>query len=133
MKKPLLVFFTTCLFLLAARPAQAQFEAKVGPVALLFGGISLAGEYALSDEFGAELHAFFGGEAAFAWATAKYYLSPRMGADRFHLGVFLTTGDLGPGIGFMGGTKIVSPKNIIFDFGLGIGRGFEEEVVPYWK
>lgn len=132
MKNLLLVLATMacCLF---ARPLHAQLEAKVGPIGLLFGGVSLAGEYIVNDEFGAELHTFFADGGGIVWATAKYYLNPRLGADRFHIGAFLAAGSGGPGVGFMIGTKAISTSRVVFDFGIGLGRGFDSEFIPYGK
>lgn len=114
---------------------RAQTEIKLNPVALLFTGIGLGVEYGVNDEFGIDLNALIVEGGGGVWVAAKYYLNPRQGLDRFHVGIFAgAVTDLGPGLGFMLGQKIVSSSNrIIFDIGVGVGRSFEGGVLPYGR
>lgn len=132
MKKLLLVGL---LFSIATIHLQAQTEIKLSPVALLFPGLGAGVEYGVSDEFGVDLSGLVVEGGGIVWVSGKYYFNPRQGLDRFHAGVFLGGGtDIGPGIGFLLGTKIVSQSNkVIFELGAGIGRSFDGGFIPYGR
>lgn len=136
MKKTLVIFpIFMVLLLLTPRSAQAQFEAKAGPLGLLFGSVSLAAEYGFSDNFGAELHTFLDSDESYVWATGRYYFNPQRGLDRFHAGFFMAAGSdgVGPGVGLMLGQKWVSRNNVLLDAGIGLGRSFDGDFIPYAK
>ena len=122
------LLFGLALLACSLTRANAQTEIKVNPVALMFYGIGVGVEHGFSDEFGLDLSTLIiGGEGALVWLSGKYYLNPRNGLDRFHLGLFsgAATG-YSPGLGFLLGTKTVSKSNrVLFEFGLGAGRTFD--------
>jgi hypothetical protein len=132
MKKLILL---SLLFVCVTFSLRAQTEIKVNPIALLFVGIGVGVEYGVSDEFGIDLNALIVEGGGGVWVAGKYYLNPRQGLDRFHIGIFAgTVTDLDPGLGFMIGQKIVSNSNrVLFDIGLGIGRSFDGGVLPYGR
>lgn len=99
MKKILLL----CAFVLSAGLAKAQIDATVNPVGLIFGYISLSGEYVINDNMGVELGVRFVNrkrsfgitigddtssdvtEKGFgAGLTYKYYFAPDKGADKWY-------------------------------------------------
>ena len=49
------IFSTIAVALFFATVTFAQVEVKVNPIGLLFGGVSVSGEYILSDNMGVEL------------------------------------------------------------------------------
>lgn len=113
---------------------QAQTELKISPFALLIPAGAVSLEYGVSESFGVEIDAVAGGGGGYVTGNAKYYFNPRAGLDRFHIGMFMSSGvESSPGIGFLIGSKIVSPKNVLFEFGLGGGRSFDGGGVVYWK
>ena len=132
MKKLILL---SLLFVCVTFSLRAQTEIKVNPIALLFVGIGVGVEYGVSDEFGIDLNALIVEGGGGVWVAGKYYLNPRQGLDRFHIGIFAgTVTDLDPELGFMIGQKIVSNSNrVLFDIGLGIGRSFDGGVLPYGR
>lgn len=131
--KKLLLF--GLLFSFATLTVKAQTEIKVNPIALMFTGIGVGVEYGINDDFGVDLSTLIVEGGGIVWVSGKYYLNPRQGLDRFHLGVFLGGGtDIGPGIGFLLGTKVASQSNkVIFEIGAGIGRSFDGGVIPYGR
>ncbi len=141
------LFLTTSMF--------AQFEVKVNPIGLLFGGISASGEYILSDNMGVEVSAnllsrkasFLAEDAkltGFGFGAAyKYYFSPEDGGDKFYANVYARYGgqkskfDDGAGqqitanysvvaVGFGVGYKWVADSGLLFELGLGAGRNLAQ-------
>lgn len=114
---------------------RAQTEIKINPLVLLLPGLGVGVEHGINDEFGIDVNALIIEGAGGIWVAGKYYLNPRQGLDRFHIGVFVgAVSEIGPGLGFMIGQKIVSSSNrILFDIGLGIGRSFDGGVLPYGR
>ena len=133
----------------ATEKAQAQVDLTVNPIGLLFGDLSLAADFALTENFSVEGAIGIGGgkndAASLKYfnlpitATGKYYFAPNHGADRFYLDVFTrfvtrnySADDGGTnyaeysqtrvGFGFGIGYKVVSGKGLVFDIGLGGGR-----------
>ena len=109
MKKFILLSLLTICAIFSLR---AQTEIKINPVALLFTGIGVGVEYGINNEFGVDLNALIVEGGGGVWVTGKYYLNPRQGLDRFHIGIFAgAITDVAPGLGFMIGQKIVSSSN----------------------
>lgn len=131
MRKLLFVFVISSLFF--AKSINAQSEIKLSPVIL--GGVGMVSfEYGFNENVGVEMILLAASGGAGAAVSGKYYLNPNRGLDRFHLGMFLGTGtDLGPGFGFLFGTKMVSEKGLLFEVGIGLGRTFDGGVIPYFK
>lgn len=149
-------FSTIAVALFFATVTFAQVEVKVNPIGLLFGGVSVSGEYLLSDNMGVELtgrlasrnitlaesvkFTGFGSTAAF-----KYYFSPDVGGDNFYAGVYLRyvgmTGEyIGTitqveekatrtkvALGFNAGYKWVAESGLLFEIGTGLGRNLISE------
>lgn len=132
MKKFILLSLLTICTIFSLR---AQTEIKVNPIALLFTGIGVGVEYGINNEFGVDLNALIVEGGGGVWVTGKYYLNPRQGLDRFHIGIFAgAITDVAPGLGFMIGQKIVSSSNkVLFDIGLGVGRSFDGGFLPYGR
>ncbi len=125
----------SCLLIFGiCQKTSAQFEAKLNPVILLFGGLVASGEYPFNPNFGLEATVIATVDGGGAFLLGKYYLNPRLGADRFNIGAFVGGGFETVGVGFHLGTKIVSKKGVLFEINIGAGRGFGDlEVVPYFK
>ncbi len=132
------LLFTFCFFGFSTA-ASAQFEVKTNPIALLFevGLISL--EVSNLDDWGGQLDIVGANGGGWVYGTAKYYLNPKYGADRFQIGAFAGSifgeGDSAFGLGFELGYKVLSRKRLIFEASLGIGRAFgsstDFDVLPY--
>ena len=150
MKKLFLpILFVLCLF--GFQQANAQIDLTLNPVGLLFGDFSVGADFALSENFSIEPQIGFGsnkiagikGTNLGANVVAKYYFSPKQGADRFYGDVFLrfvnrnwsyddaslnsdyTTTRVGLGFGL--GYKIVSSGGFVFDIGFGVGRALVDK------
>ena len=128
MKKLLLVF----ALLAYLSPLFAQTEVKLSPIPLLFGYVAASVEQGVSKSFGIEgdfilIEDFIGGNL-----SGKYYFDPSKGIDKFHVGAFEGVHE-SIGIGFLVGYKLVSRKNVLFEVGLGVGRGFDDTVIGYGK
>lgn len=134
------LLLTLCFFSLLHN-ANAQFEIKSNPVALLFEVGVLSLEYSNLRDWGGQLDLYGFEGFGFATFSGKYYLNPKYGADRFHVGGFLGSvfeEDGGVGIGFLTGYKVMSSKRFIFEAGLGVGRLFagdndDFEIFPYFN
>lgn len=111
----------------------AQSEIKLSP-ALIGGVFGLSYEQGINEDLGVELYGVLAPDFVGISIAGKYYLKPKLGLDRFHVGVFIAgASDVSIGIGFLVGTKIVSQKGFLFEIGGGVGRGFEDAVIPYLK
>lgn len=152
MKKLNLLF--TMLSLFVATSTFAQIEPKINPLALLLSGdISVGCEFILGDRLGVEPVIDFGksdinltgvGNVEFTGvglrAIGKYYLNPNKGADKFYVGPYLKwKGGSGTGnitdnkitrnriaAGLAIGWKVVASSGLVFEFGLGAGRAFND-------
>ncbi len=143
------LFLTTSMF--------AQFEVKVNPIGLLFGGISASGEYILSDNMGVEVSARLSSNkltistestklTGFGFGAAyKYYFSPEDGGDKFYANVYARYGGLSGkytgtvsqqtetvnyskvAVGFGAGYKWVADSGLLFELGLGVGRNLGQK------
>lgn len=109
----------------------SQLELKANPVALLFNAYGLSAEYNNLKYWGGQADVYIFDATPVAFLIGKYYLNPKIGADRFHIGVFASyIEDFG--VGFMLGYKLVSNQKVIFELGGGIGRALSElEAIPY--
>lgn len=137
-------------------PVSAQVDAKLNAGSALTGGINLAGDIALNEDFSLSL-GFGRAVTSFSvndnrskikrWRfvpEARYYFSPKYGADRFFAGAYGRLADittqtdgseesvkaLRAALGLMAGHKTVTDNNFVFEFNFGIGRGlyFNTEV-----
>lgn len=135
--KNILLGLVCCIGLVGQ--VQGQTEVKISPVPLLFGAGLVSVEYGLQESWGLEADGLVAAGAYALIFSGKYYFNPQFGLDRFHIGMFLGgyggDGSAGAGIGFLLGHKWVSAKNVVFELGLGAGRGFSDDipVVPYAK
>lgn len=120
MKNLLLAF---CL-LAFSTTLSAQFEIKSNPIALLFEVGAVSMEYSNLKDWGGQIDIYAAADGGVVFGSAKYYLIPKYGADRFHVGAFLSQPfeEDRVGIGFLIGYKLVSKKRIVFEVGLGAGR-----------
>ena len=140
------------IFTLSAFRAQAQVDVTVNPIGLLFGDLSVGGDFILSDEFSVEATLGFGGGdddfTSLKWrnipitAVGKYYFNPDDGADKFYASAFLryinrnysadgettfaeySQSRFGIGVGI--GYKAVSRSGVVFDIGFGVGRALSD-------
>jgi hypothetical protein len=130
--KKILTFLT---FLFASlHHVNAQTELKVSPVALLFGGLAFSAEQQISPSFGLDADILAAVDGFGANLSGKYYFDPKVGIDRFHIGIFAGgITDNGVGGGFLAGYKWVSTKRIVFEAGVGVGRTFDGGVTGYGK
>ena len=149
--KSRILILSLAIFAFSAFKAHAQVDATINPINLLFGTITVGADVVLTDEFSVEATLGYTSRkddvlAADAKYTGipiqligKYYFNPDRGADKFYADVFLryvnrsykydddsanfsdfNQSRIGAGIGF--GYKTVSRSNIVFDFGLNVGR-----------
>lgn len=136
------------VFAFSSYRADAQVDVTINPIGLLFGDLSIGGDFILSDDFSVEATLGIGGGnddfTNLKWSNipvtvlGKYYFNPDDGADKFYADAFLrfvsrsykADGEsdfseysqtrLGFGIGI--GYKAVSRKGVVFDIGFGVGR-----------
>ncbi len=129
--KRLVIFSMSLLFLTHA--GKAQSEVKMSP-AVLGGILALSYEHGFNKDFGLELYGYLIPDGSGGLSLAgKYYLNPRLGLDRFHVGIFLSgISEFGFGGGFLAGMKIVARKGFLFEIGLGVGRG-TDGTIPHLK
>ena len=118
---------------------QAQdVEVKINPPLALFNILQTSVEFPIGPDFGIEAEGIFGDGVGGVVIHGKYYFRPDYGNDKIYIGL-LTGGIFGDGVnglafGFEGGYKWFGKRNILFEIGLGIGRGTDEiDVVPYGK
>lgn len=148
MKKSFLVLIAILTF---SFQSNAQIEVSTNPIGLLFNTYIISVDYHTSPDWS------FGGEmgintanstrtASAYYANAKHYFNPFSDAKMFYVGTFagvfsynyeiITLGENQStfGVGFMGGYKLVSRKNVVMDLGLGLGRGvINSGVLPYFR
>lgn len=138
MKKILVVFIA----FLASFNLKSQVEIATNPVLLLFEAGILSVDYNVNDDWGVGADLLFAQGGGWVYLNGKHYFNPRKGNDRFMLGTF--TGfvgefgdDMGFGLGFFGGYKWVSRRNITFELAFGAGRNFSDndfvDFLPYGK
>ncbi len=127
------------IFLACFKIANAQFEIKSNPVAILFNVVPVSVEYLINESWGVELDAFVTPGGGALYFSGKHYFNPSVGADGFNLGTFVGgvggDGDSGFGLGFFVGHKTVSTKNVLMELAVGLGRDFTDEIgfLPYGK
>ena len=103
---------------------QAQYEFKSSAVSYLADTWHLGAEIGLLNDIGIEGEYLWSENYSQAYAAAKHYFKPEDGLDGIYAGVFGSTGDTDPGMGFEFGKKYISARNILFETGLGIGKSF---------
>ena len=85
-------------------------------------------EYSNLNDWGGQLDIYAANDGGVVFGSAKYYLIPKYGADRFHVGAFLgktfSDDNDNAGVGFLAGYKVMSKKRFFFEAALGIGRSF---------
>lgn len=79
-------------------------------------------------EVGADLWYVPASDWSVIYAKAAYYFKPKLGADKFHAGIFAGKTTDAAGIGFFFGYKVLSKKRIFMNLATGIGRGYELSV-----
>ncbi len=130
----------------STQSAHAQVDVSINPIGLLFGDLSVGADFMIQEHFSIEAAVGFGtgkiddikGTNIPVNVVGKYYFSPKNGADRFYLDMFLryvnrswkyddnsnfadfTSNRFGLGFGL--GYKIVSNGGFVFDIGFGAGR-----------
>ena len=149
--KSRILILSLAIFAFSAFKAQAQVDATINPINLLFGTITVGADVILTDEFSVEAAIGYTsrrdnllrGDAKYTGVpiqiVGKYYFNPDKGADKFYADVFLryvnrnyrydddssSFSDFNQsrfGAGLGFGYKIVSQSNIVFDIGFNIGR-----------
>lgn len=135
-----------CLLFAGIGQVNAQIDATINPIGLLWANFSLGADFGITEDFSIEGLVGFGAgnediadyNAFNVTANGKYYFNPKEGADRFYAFGFLRyvtrNYDYGNDSGFVNynqnriglgvgaGTKIVSTKGFVFDINLGAGR-----------
>lgn len=149
MKSRILVL-SLAMFAFSTVRMNAQIDVTINPLGLLYGGINVGADFALSEEFSIEANVGYnaasesvsGSDAKYTGipiqAVGKYYFGPDKGADKFYGAAFFRyvnrsykyddntnnadfkQSRFGVGLGI--GYKVVSKKNIVFDIGFGLGR-----------
>ncbi|MCG8328223.1 MAG: hypothetical protein MI974_11085 [Chitinophagales bacterium] len=114
---------------------RSQTDVGLSPVALLFGGLKASVEGGLNDHWGLDGDILIAEDVLLLTFAGKHYFNAKEGLDGFNAGVFVGGGpDIGGGLGFLAGYKVISQKKIFFEVSLGLGRGFGDlEFIPYGK
>lgn len=143
-------FFILALaaFSFTAFQAKAQVDVSLNALGIIFSGTQVGADFVFSEDLSAELSAGYNSSkdsdrsqkytSIPVQVLGKYYLGPDDGADKFYVGLFLrlanrsytndgdssfaelTQSRFGAGLGL--GYKIVSRSNVVFDFGLTLGK-----------
>jgi hypothetical protein len=136
--------------------SKAQLEVTTNPIGLLMEAYTLSVDYNINEKFSFGLEGAFvniESEMNFFYGTAKFHpFSTEKGSNRFYIGVFsgqssykdynyykptLSRTVTQVGVGFMAGYKAVSRRNIVFDLGIGLGKGWGSDdwiqLLPYLK
>ena len=141
MKKLFLLGFTFFVVF----TSTAQVEVKASPIAFFSPRFSLpiGLEYVPSAHWGVTLDVNMA-ELYYAYITGRHYFNPKLGGDKFYVGVFtgvsrsiesFNVNSASVGAGFLAGYKWVSTKRVIFETGLGLGRNFDSGglTLPYFQ
>ncbi|MBC6996146.1 DUF3575 domain-containing protein [Neolewinella lacunae] len=140
------IFLFTCLLAALSFTASAQVDAKINVGSLIFGGVDVSADFAVGEKssFAAGvgyISTDFGSDD-FKYSNLRiipeyrYYLNPRLGADRFFVGAygklaFVTAKDetdnsevdaTRGALGFMFGNKWVTEGGFLFELNAGLGR-----------
>ncbi len=130
--------------------SDAQIDATINPVGLLFGNFNVGADFGISDNLSVEAAIGYsaGDLGDQEWssfpvtAIGKYYVSPNHGADKFYVDAFLRfvsrKYDAGVsfggskstrmGVGFGLGYKVVGNSGFVFDIGVGAGRSIVDNI-----
>jgi len=107
---------------------QAQgAELKFNPPLALFSFLQLSAEFPIGVDFGIEPEIVFGNGGGGILLHGKYYFRPDYGNDKVYIS--LITGGIfaddtnAAAFGFGVGYKWIGKRNILFEIGLGVGRG----------
>lgn len=133
--------------------AKAQTDVSINPIGLLFNSVTVTAEFGLSEDIGIEgglnynFNKYDIGDEEWknsgfgVTAIGKYYFNPTRGINKWNIGPYLSfrTGSSSISIhdydvkttrlslGFYGGYKVVSAKNIVFEIGMGFGKALVNE------
>jgi hypothetical protein len=135
MKRTIFVLAFTAMGLFA----KAQVDFTVSPFLLLVPSLQASVEYNINPNWGIGGDMFAGEEIFFIYASGRHFFNPDKGADKFNIGAYAGGAgggnDSGFGLGFFFGYKAVSVKKVVFDFALGGGRDFTDNIgfLPYFK
>jgi hypothetical protein len=139
---------TFAAFSFTAFQANAQVDLSLNALGIIFGGTQAGADFAFTEDISTELSIGYNSRrdddrsqkytSIPVQVLGKYYLGPDDGADNFYVGLFLrlanrsytndgssnfaelTQSRFGGGLGL--GYKIVTQSNVIFDFGLTLGK-----------
>ena len=141
-------FFTVLLLTCSLGLTHAQTDVSISPYSLIVAKPAFSVEQSIARQVGLEgffrlnniITDPFGLNRRYSMvinANIRYYLDPKKGYDRFHLGLFAggATNGFSLGAGFSLGYKIISEKRIFLDVATGAGRTLtgEGDVWPYGK
>lgn len=124
------------LFLSTQVLLKAQTDVSVSPFGLLIPALVLTVERPVAEYIGLEGYLLTAEGVAVVNLNARYYLNTKLGHDGFNIGFFVGGAtELGVGPGFSFGYKTVSPRGLLFDVGLGLGRSLTNDIgaLPYGK
>ncbi len=103
---------------------------------MLFNGLQIGVEQLLGDDWGIDTDLFVINGEFYMTVAGKYYFNAKIKADGFHIGLFtgFANEDVGIGIGFLAGHKVISNNGVIFEFGLWAGRSTaSSDLIGYFK
>ncbi|WP_282775876.1 DUF3575 domain-containing protein [Phaeodactylibacter xiamenensis] len=141
-------FFTILLLTCSQGLTRAQTDISVSPFSLIIAQPAFSIEQSIARQVGLEGHFRlndkttdpFGLNRRYSMvvnASARYYLDPKRGYDRFYLGLLAggATNGFSLGAGFSLGYKIISEKRIFLDVATGAGRTLtgDGDAWPYGK
>ena len=140
----LLIFSLGLMFVSQSSMAQQEYqpviEVKTAPLKTAFGVLNVGADFVINERFSVEPILDFGGGAFFdnrkigTRVFGKFYVDPKLGADRFYVGPYMkyryTQNRLGLNeesesklaLGFLFGYKYVAKTGLIVEAGYGLGR-----------
>lgn len=146
--KSRIIILALAAFSFTAYQANAQVDLTLNALGIIFGGTQVGADFGINEDLSAELSLGYNSSrdddrsqkytSIPVQVLGKYYFNPDDGADKLYVGLLLrmanrsytNDGDsafaelsqsrFGAGIGF--GYKSVSRSNVVFDFGLTLGR-----------
>ncbi len=125
---------------LIAQDYKPVIEVKAAPLKAVFGIMNVGAEFVINERIGIEPILDFGGGVIFdnrkigTRTFGKFYIDPKVGADRLYFGTYMkyryTRNWLGftdesqskLALGFIFGYKYVAKSGFVFDAGYGLGR-----------
>jgi len=143
MKKSILILFVAIVGMCSSLMSQEYvpvIEAKVAPLKMILGGVSVSSDFVLNDNMSIEPVFQFKSrniierKVLSLQGLGKYYLNSKQGADRFYIGPYVKiqrrsfefinadSRDDRVAIGLISGYKIVSNSGVVVDFTGGFGK-----------